>query len=258
MQGRHGPVVVAGENLGQHVGGAVDGCTNRLFFFRPGPAEDPGQYLFGLPGMADADAQAPELRRTEMTENAAQPVVSAVAAALFKAHGAGRQVQLIVGDQHAFDRHLVEVHGRAQRLTGLVHEGFGRQNDHVDAVQLRPGGSPLELAVVLERQAVTPIQFVHKPEPGVVPGSFVLRAGIAQAGDQPGTHHSSYSSLSTFLSGAFSLLPEVSPDVPPSPSPSPSPSSPSPSSATSSSSPSSGSSPAASAASASAASSPEP
>jgi hypothetical protein len=49
--------------------------------------------------VADADAQAPEVRRAELGLDVLQAVVAAVAAALLQADAARRQVEFVVDDQ---------------------------------------------------------------------------------------------------------------------------------------------------------------
>ena len=67
-----------------------------------------------LPGMSDAEAQAPE-GLADVRDDVAQAIVAAVAAALFQAHAADRQVQFIVGNQNFLRRDFVEIAQLAHR-----------------------------------------------------------------------------------------------------------------------------------------------
>ena len=53
-----------------------------------------------MPGMADGDPQAMELAVPQQPHNVAQPVLAAVTAVELEARDAGREIQLVVGDQH--------------------------------------------------------------------------------------------------------------------------------------------------------------
>ena len=49
--------------------------------------------------MTDTETQAPEVRRGELGGDVLEAVVTGIAAALFDAHAAGKQVHFVVGDK---------------------------------------------------------------------------------------------------------------------------------------------------------------
>ena len=65
--------------------------------------------------MADADAQAPEILGAEMRGDVLEAVVPGRAAALLELRRAGREVELVVHDQHLGRLDLVEARERTAR-----------------------------------------------------------------------------------------------------------------------------------------------
>ena len=49
--------------------------------------------------MTDTETQAPEVRRAKLLSNGLLAGVTSIAAALFDAHAAGKQVHFVVGDK---------------------------------------------------------------------------------------------------------------------------------------------------------------
>ncbi len=139
--------------------------------------------------MADAQARAAEIRADPVADGA-QPIVPGHPAAGLHPESAGRQVELIVEHHHVLGLQLEEVHGLGHGLAALVHVGLRLQDQDVD----RPFGrgdralprQPQEArALVLE--AVAPGDGVDGHEAEVVAVQLVLRAGVAEAGqDQHG------------------------------------------------------------------------
>ena len=78
-------------------------------------------------GWADAQAQAPEIRRAEFGLNVFQAVVTTIAAALLEADAAGWQVEFVVDDENFLRRNFVEIGQCGNRLAGTVHEGHRLQ-----------------------------------------------------------------------------------------------------------------------------------
>ena len=85
-------------------------------------AQHPVQHQVLVTGMADADAHA-AIAVADMGIDVAQPVMAAGAAALLHADAAGREVELVVEDDHAVERDLQEAHRFAHGLARFVHEG---------------------------------------------------------------------------------------------------------------------------------------
>jgi len=80
----------------------AQGATIRSASSREGAAADVVDDLAAVAGVVDADTQAPEVAAAEHVDGVAQAVVTGVSPALLEAHGADRQVQLIVRDQDLF------------------------------------------------------------------------------------------------------------------------------------------------------------
>ena len=130
--------------------------------------------------MANADAQAPEIWRAEFGLDIFQTIVPAIAATLFEADAAGRQVEFIMDDEDFLRRNLLKIGQCCDRLAGTVHEGAGfQQPDVISARRLA-----IELGLWNERDFQLVGKMVDKPEADVMPGRFVLQSWVAQANDQ--------------------------------------------------------------------------
>ena len=135
--------------------------------------------------MADAEAQAPEIRGAELGLDVLQAVVPAIAATLFQADAAGRQVEFIVNDEDFARVDFVKVGQCRHRLTGAVHEGHRLQQPEVTgACRLA-----IELGLRGERCLEFVGQMVDKPEADVVSGRFIFQPGVTEADDQAGWVH---------------------------------------------------------------------
>jgi hypothetical protein len=138
-----------------------------------------------LAGMADSQAQAPEIGRRQARLDVLEAIVPAVATALLEADAARWQVEVVMHDQRFVGGDLVEARERGYRLAGEVHVGHRLQQPQiVDAAQ---GGRRTCPAASACLQA--PRQLVDEPEADVVPVIFVLAAGVAEADDQAGWGH---------------------------------------------------------------------
>ncbi len=62
--------------------------------------------------VADAEAQAPELR-ADVLDHAADAVVTGAAAVELELHASDREIELVVRDEHVLDRDLEVVRRRA-------------------------------------------------------------------------------------------------------------------------------------------------
>src|SRR5690625_1007260 len=216
----HGFARLALKQAGQRAGRALDGVDDGLFLQLAGAAEHPGGDRFANARVAYADAQPPEVVAVQVGKNAAHAVVAAVAAALLEARRARQQVKLVVGHQDVFGGDVVVVGRCAHRPARLVHEGVGAQKHAVGVGPAGFGRQPVQLAVGPQVERFDAIQLVNKPEPGVVPGSLVLTAGVAQTGDQPAVAHRDRQSSASPLSAspspssALSSSPMVSTSAP--------------------------------------------
>ena len=135
-------------------------------------------------GMPDAEPQAPEIL-ADVRDDVAQPVVAAVTAAVLQAHGADRQIELIVRHQDLLGRDLEEIAQLPHRQAAAVHVRGGLQQHDVLAADVDARGLAGELAVVAKLRAVPPRKQIHEPETRVVAGDQMLGPRIAETGDDP-------------------------------------------------------------------------
>ena len=78
-------------------------------------------------GVADAEAQAVEVRRAEFGLNVFQAVVSAVAAAELEADLAAGDVEFVVGDEDFLRPDFIKLRQSGDGFAGEVHVGVGFQ-----------------------------------------------------------------------------------------------------------------------------------
>ena len=84
--------------------------------------------------MAYTDTQAIKvLVVAQSWHDIAQPVVAAMAAALFEARSAWIDIQFIVGNQHFFRRNFVELRKRRNGFAAAVHKRGGDEQAEVMA-----------------------------------------------------------------------------------------------------------------------------
>jgi hypothetical protein len=133
----------------------------------------------------DADAQTIEVSTREVGHEITQTIMTAVSTALFQAHGAGREVQIVMHHQHLPERYLIEPGQRSDRLATAIHERHGLLQQALEAAERTTPDVAVESRFSAQRLATGGGQRVQEPEPGVVPGRFVTRAGIAQPDNEP-------------------------------------------------------------------------
>ena len=92
--------------------------------------QDVVDHRVALPRMPDTDAQPPEIRCIEVRLNVFQPIVAAIAAALFDPDAARLQVKFVVNDKYFFGLNLEEPCQCSHGPPGLVHERHGLQQEH--------------------------------------------------------------------------------------------------------------------------------
>jgi hypothetical protein len=148
----------------------------------PGRLEDIVDHLIAIAGMADADAQAPELLGAEMGGDVLQAVVTTQAAAKFKAQLAGWNIQLVVNHQGLGGENAVKAGQGADRLTRAIHESLGQQQPN--ALLSPMADQAMKTGFERKRNAQPIGQAFAEPEPGVVPGVGVFPTRIAEADDQ--------------------------------------------------------------------------
>ncbi len=179
--------------LHQHLGAAqrlVDRFVNHLLLAGRRLAEHEAHHLVLVARMADADAQAVEVRViAELVLDVFQAVVAAVAAAELDFCHAGRQIQLVVRHQDLVGFDAVEIGHRQHRFAAQVHEGGRHQQAHVVARQIQTGGVAEELALFFQLLIVALCQQIDVPGAGVVACLGVFRARVGQADYQFNTAH---------------------------------------------------------------------
>ena len=132
--------------------------------------------------MAHADAQAPEtvaLRGDEV----AQAVVSTVTAGFLEAHGAARQIDLVVRHQHLRRRELVEIQHARNGATAAIHESHRLHEPDFFTADAHAREFRLVFAFMAKRAAVTARELVHEPEARVVTRARVLGTRVAESDD---------------------------------------------------------------------------
>ena len=97
--------------------------------------------LVAVARMADADPDAPEIL-AQMRDHVFQPVVPAGAARLLEARNAGRQVELIVHDEHLVRWHVQVLAEGAHGLAAAVHVAHRLQEPQRHARDRRRGRPP--------------------------------------------------------------------------------------------------------------------
>jgi hypothetical protein len=130
--------------------------------------------------MADAHADAPELRRAEGALHVAQAVVPRRAAAALHAQLAGREVELVMEGPDRVGRDLVEGGGGLHRIAAAVHVGERLEGEDPGAADhplrdlaleaLAPGGEAVARGDGVER---------HEADVVALPRMFLPR--IAEA-----------------------------------------------------------------------------
>ncbi len=127
-------------------------------------------------GVADANAQAPVVGRTQLGVDVTQPVVPRVAAAALELDLPGGQVQLVVHHQDLFRLDLEEARQRGHRLARQVHEGLRLQQPHALAVHAGAARQPVVAALGYQVHLQLARQRINPPEPGVVARGLVIWA----------------------------------------------------------------------------------
>jgi hypothetical protein len=139
--------------------------------------------------MANAYAQTMKLAVIQMRHDVAQSVLAAVAAIELHAYGTGGQIQIIVRDQALLWLDLVVAQRRNDSDATFIHEGGRLEQPHLLTADPHPAGFAVQLAIETKAFTLPTGKGVHKPEPGVVPGSEIFGTGIAQPDNESQTSH---------------------------------------------------------------------
>ncbi len=101
--------------------------------------------------MVYADPQAVKILVVAQRRNdVSQAVMAPVSAALFEPCSAGRNVQLIVGDEYFLGSNFVEASDGGNSLAGAVHKGGGNNQAKVVASVVDAAGQTKELRFCLK------------------------------------------------------------------------------------------------------------
>jgi hypothetical protein len=110
----------------------IDRIDDRVLFQRLCALQDVVEHLRLVTGMADAEAQAPEIRAA-VRDHVAQAVVSTVSTALLEPRDSARQVEFVVDDEDLGHGRLDVVHQRANRKAAAVHVRLRLQHHQLGA-----------------------------------------------------------------------------------------------------------------------------
>ena len=111
-------------------------------------------------------------------------MVTGGAAALADTEPAKRQVELVMDDQCALQRHPVLCPQRLGRQSREVHHRLRLGEDQLPVADADPAGERLGGAVG-DPRPMAPGQLVDHQEAQVVPRTLIVPAGIAQADHEP-------------------------------------------------------------------------
>src|SRR5690606_24698681 len=186
----------------EHVQGVVDSAVDQGLVPSGRPAKHPGSHQVLVPRVADADPQAVEASMPKQAHGVPQAVLTAVAAVELQPCRAGRQVELVMCEQHLRRLDLPVTQGRGYRLAGQVHESGRLEQPEGGAADTGLRRLAEQPGIHLEAHPERVRQGVDKPEPGIVPGPVVLGAGVAQPHYQAQTVVAGHSPLDSSPSAA--------------------------------------------------------
>src|SRR5688572_21136289 len=104
------------------------------------------------------------------------------AATLLQAHGARREIELVVHHQHFLGLDPEKAGEHLHRLPGKIHEGLRKKKPGAVAVL---SDERLELRVLAQHDAVCLRKALHEPEAGIVARALVLFARVAEPNNEP-------------------------------------------------------------------------
>ncbi len=124
----------------------------------------------------------------EVSDEIAQAVVPSVPPIAFESHRPGRQVELVVGDEQAFGRNPEVIEHRPHRTPAFVHPRLRGGEPDLLPRDLALCQADPEPRFGTQGEAHHSGQTLEEPEPGVVTGSGVARAGIAEPDEKTHGH----------------------------------------------------------------------
>ena len=142
-----------------------------------------------MPWVADTHTQTVEVFTAQVTDEIAQTVMAAVPPPPFQPDRTGWQIQLVVDNQDLVQRDLEERRQRTDRLAAAIHIGHGFLQAALVAAYKTACHFAHESPFRAETLLAVPYQFIDKPKPGIMPGGFILGAGIAESDDELNSRH---------------------------------------------------------------------
>ena len=133
--------------------------------------------------MADADTNTFHLITPGFLHNIPEPVVTAVTTFQFEADHSRLQIQLIINHQDFLIRNTVEAGERYDAIAAQIHESLGRDNADGMVVKAEASDQPLIPLFIFQCEPEGLLNFLNKPEAGIVTGMGVLVSWITQTGD---------------------------------------------------------------------------
>ncbi len=135
--------------------------------------------------MADAKPQAIKIILiTELGDDVAQPVMSAVPAPQFEFGDAGGHVEFVVGHQNGFRRDAEEIRQCRYGLAAAIHKGGGDQQANIAALMAEFANQAKILFFEAQVDALAVSQALNEKGSCIMPSLVVFRAGVTQANDQ--------------------------------------------------------------------------
>src|SRR5258706_2419985 len=172
MQFLHRALHVPGYALRQYLDAAADRLVDLRAILRRGLV----QHVIGdrvlVAGVADPQAQAPIVVRTESLGNVLQAVVAGDAAALLDLRRARLEIKLVVHHEDLRRLDLEKAGQHLHRTAARVHETLRQDQPGAAAGNTRRHAAyeRLVLAVLAQRDARLHGKALHQPEAGVVAG----------------------------------------------------------------------------------------
>jgi hypothetical protein len=189
MKMLHGSLDVTGNELRHDIERIINRTVYRCPIITGRILQHVGNHVIPMSRVTDADAQAQEIIAAEMRDQVAQAVVPAVAATFLELDGSDRQIQVIVDDEDGAARYPVKTGQRGHRRATAIHEVHWLLQAAFHAIKRAARDIALVFTIGSELRVAAAGKLVYKPEPGVMPGLFVLCSGITQPGDELNGSH---------------------------------------------------------------------
>gem|GEM_PF-2966775 len=205
MQCIHGPLKLTFNHIRHHVQRITNSVIYLTTILFRGFSQHVVNNLIPVPGMTDAHSHTIEILAAQMADQITQTIMATMTTALFQPDGTRRQIQLIVNNQNLLQRNFKKPRQRTDCLAAAVHKSHWFLQAALVAVQQTARYLAVEPLFQTEALPATLYQFIDKPKPGVMPGWFVFRTGVAQSDDKLNSRHRPAGSAFAF-SGCFTAV----------------------------------------------------